>query len=323
MSDSGPIKEAYAAVPPVGRFAPSPTGRMHLGNVYAALMSWLSVRSRGGRWVLRIEDLDPQRSRPEYARLIEDDLHWLGLDWDEGGIDGTGPGGPYCQSLRAGYYEEALRRLRELGVVYGCTCTRADLHAAGAPHLSDAPAVYGRRCCPAVMPSAAPLPPVGCALRFWAGAADEPPVEFADAVCGAQSFITALNPGDPVIRRRDGAWGYQLAVTVDDMAMGITEVVRGDDLLPSAALQTRLHRLLGGEPPRWGHLPLLRNAAGQRLAKRDASLSMEALRASHTPAEVTGMIAHLAGLRPEAAPCRPHELLAGFSLASLARNPHL
>ncbi len=125
-----------------GRFAPSPTGRMHLGNVFSAMVSWLSARSRGGGWVLRIEDLDPQRSRMEYARQIEDDLAWLGLDWDEGGVDGAGEAGPYCQSMRGAEYEAALERLMATGLLYRCRCTRADIMATQAPHQSDGRVVY-------------------------------------------------------------------------------------------------------------------------------------------------------------------------------------
>lgn len=138
---------------PVGRFAPSPTGRMHLGNLFTALMSWLSVRSRGGRWVLRIEDLDPQRSKIEHARMIEDDLDWLGLDFDEGGLQGCGAHGPYRQSERSGIYEEYLDRLIATGYTYPCTCTRADILATQAPHQSDGRVIYGGRCRPALLPS--------------------------------------------------------------------------------------------------------------------------------------------------------------------------
>ena len=137
---------------PTGRYAPSPTGRMHLGNLFSALMSWLSVKSRGGRWILRIEDLDPQRSKPEFSRLIEDDLNWLGLDWDEGGMADRGPHGPYSQSLRGEIYAEYLARLDATGYTYPCTCTRADIMATQAPHQSDGRVIYGGRCRPATMP---------------------------------------------------------------------------------------------------------------------------------------------------------------------------
>lgn len=303
-----------------GRFAPSPTGRMHLGNIFAALMSWLSVRSRKGQWILRIEDLDPQRSRPEYARLIEDDLAWLGLDWDEGGMDGRGQCGPYCQSLRSELYEHYLEVLNGSGLTYPCTCTRADIMASSAPHQSDGRVIYAGKCRPASMPAYNSFRNAGSryATRIYV------PVEsitFTDGVFGPQSVNLARECGDFVLRRADGAWAYQLAVVVDDALMGVTEVVRGCDLLLSAAQQIYLYRILGFEPPRYIHLPLLCNAAGQRLSKRDFSMSMVELRQRYTPAEITGYLAHAAGLIPEAAPCSPTELAATFSAAKIPSRP--
>lgn len=293
-------------MPTVGRFAPSPSGRMHLGNIYAALMSWLSARRAGGRWILRIEDLDPQRSRAEYARLICEDLRWLGLDWDEGGIDDRGPSAPYSQSRRHALYEAALARLTAMGMTYPCRCTRAEIRASQAPHASDGRCLYAGTCRPAPAPPyTAPLEP-GRAVRLWL---PDREVTFTDRNCGPQRVNLAREFGDIVLRRADGAWAYQLAVTVDDALMGVTEVVRGDDLLPSAALQIHLHRLLGYEPPEYAHLPLLRNAAGQRLSKRDSALSMAELRRTHTPAQVLGLVAQAAGLRPTSAPVTPSALL--------------
>ena len=271
----------------VGRFAPSPTGRMHLGNVYAALQSWLSVRRRGGRWILRIEDLDPGRSRPGYARQLEDDLRWLGLTWDEGGLDSRGPHGPYVQSLRGEFYEEALRRLRSTGLTYACTCTRADIMASSAPHQSDGRIIYGGRCRPAAMPCFDPEPPGRHAVRIYAPDRD---IRFVDRNFGPQCVNLARDCGDFVIRRADGAWAYQLAVVVDDALMGVTEVVRGEDLLLSAAQQIYLYGLLGYEAPEFAHIPLLRNEAGQRLAKRDAAMNLANLRPSMTPEQVARMV---------------------------------
>lgn len=285
-----------------GRFAPSPSGRMHLGNVYAALMSWLSARRQGGRWILRIEDLDPQRSKPEYAALIEDDLRWLGLDWDEGGrADG------YCQSLRGALYEEALHSLGEQGVVYICRCTRADLRATQAPHASDGRVIYAGTCRPASAPPF-PLPEGPGARRLFVP--DGTVIDYCDFHYGPQSVDLARECGDFVLRRADGAWAYQLAVVVDDALMGVTEVVRGADLLLSAAQQTYLYRLLDLTPPAWHHLPLMTNPEGIRLSKRDASLSMEAIRASGaTPEDVIGRVAAYAGLIAETAPTRLVDLL--------------
>lgn len=291
----------------VGRFAPSPSGRMHLGNIYTALLSWLSVKSRGGRWILRIEDLDPQRSRLEHARMIEDDLHWLGLDWDEGGFDGIGPHGPYVQSRRHHLYEEALEKLKATGLCYPCSCTRADILATQAPHESDGRVVYKGTCRPPELNSL-----IGSGRRLITSVPykDKPhaavrlmvpdeDIVFIDLIKGAQKVNLARHCGDFIVRRGDGAWAYQLAVVVDDALMGITEVMRGDDLLLSAAQQIYLYRLLGYTPPEFAHVPLVCNDAGVRLSKRDHSLSMEYLRAHHTPEEVLGMAAYRAGIIDE------------------------
>ena len=282
----------------VGRFAPSPSGRMHLGNIYTALLSWLSVKSRGGKWILRIEDLDPQRSKTEYGRLIEDDLHWLGLEWDEGGLNGMGLNGPYVQSRRHHLYEEALERLKGSGLCYPCSCTRADILATQAPHESDGRVVYKGTCRPSVMPSPYMDRP-GAAVRLMVPDED---ISFVDRIKGQQTVNLARHCGDFIVRRGDGAWSYQLAVVVDDALMGVTEVMRGDDLLLSAAQQIYLYRLLGFAPPEFAHVPLVCNEQGMRLSKRDRSLSMEFLRQHHTPEEVIGMAAHRAGIIPSPIP---------------------
>ena len=310
-----------SATPTVkGRFAPSPTGRMHLGNVFAALLSWLSARSAGGSWLLRIEDLDPQRSRREYARLIEDDLHWLGLVPDEGGLDDTaGPAAPYCQSMRTHLYADALRRLTGTGRLYGCTCTRADIMATQAPHQSDGRVVYPGRCRPAVMPRPFEAPDAPHALRLWVPA--DCAITFTDRLYGPQISHPARECGDFILRRADGAWAYQLAVVVDDALMGVTEVVRGADLLLSAAQQIYLYNLLGLPAPAFGHVPLLVNAEGRRLSKRDAALSMGAMRAAGaTPREIIGRLGALAGLVPPGTQCTAAELLPFFAWSKLPRT---
>lgn len=290
----------------IGRFAPSPSGRMHLGNIYTAVMSWLSVKRRGGRWILRIEDLDPQRSKYEYARLIEDDLHWLGLDWDEGGLDGKGPHGPYVQSRRHDIYSDYLDRLAATGLLYKCRCTRADIMATQAPHQSDGRIIYAGTCRPVVMPChSADLAAPG-ATRLYV---PDDEIVFDDLIAGRQCYNLARDCGDFIVRRADGAWAYQLAVVVDDALMGVTEVMRGHDLLLSAAQQIYLYRLLGFEPPCFAHLPLIVNEQGQRLSKRDASQGMDSLRLHNTPAGLLGRIAHLAGLIPEPEPMTPARLL--------------
>lgn len=282
-----------------GRFAPSPTGRMHLGNVLSALLSWLSAKAKGGTWVLRVEDIDPQRSRREHAELIMDDLHWLGLDWDEG---------PYYQSQRGPLYEEALRRLEGQGLLYPCYCTRADILATQAPHESDGRVVYKGTC--RHLPPGLRTGPAALRMRVPEG--DEATVSFADGHYGPQVVDLSTQCGDFIVRRKDGAWAYQLAVVVDDALMGITEVVRGRDLLLSSPQQIYLARRLGYAPPHFTHLPLLCNAAGQRLSKRDRGLDLGALRGRHSAREIIGYLAFLAGLQAEAAPVWPRELVEGF-----------
>lgn len=293
-----------------GRFAPSPTGRMHLGNIYTALISWLSVRQQGGKWILRIEDLDPQRSRLEYALRIEDDLNWLGIDWDEGGTENRGPAGPYIQSMRGEIYRSMLEKLKSTHLTYPCFCTRADIMATQAPHQSDGRIIYSGRCRPAVMPSMTAEPQRKHTTRLFV---PDREIRFTDRVFGPQSSNLATDCGDFVVQRADGAWAYQLAVVTDDAMMGVTEVVRGCDLLLSTAQQLYLYKLCGFTAPDYAHLPLICNAAGQRLSKRDSSMSMEELRLRNTPEEVTGMAAYLAGIIPEPTPCRASELIDIFS----------
>ncbi len=305
-----------------GRFAPSPTGRMHLGNIFTALISWLSARSSGGKWILRIEDLDPQRSRREYARIIEDDLSWLGLDWDEGGLDNRGPAGPYSQSCRDDIYTSALSKLNSTGLTYPCTCTKADIMATQAPHQSDGRIVYSGACRPSVIPSPEPfgMPVKPAAIRLYVPDSE---IGFTDRVYGPQTVNLARHCGDFVLRRADGAWAYQLAVVVDDAAMGVTEVVRGNDLLLSAAQQIYIYNLLGCPPPEFAHLPLICNKAGLRLSKRDESLSMAQLRSRCTPGEIIGRLACMAGLTPDAAPCSPGELIPLFNWSAIPATPKI
>ncbi len=293
----------------VGRFAPSPSGRMHLGNVFTALVSWLSVRCRGGRWILRIEDLDPQRSKLEYARQIEDDLDWLGLDWDEGGVDGTGNHGPYIQSRRNELYLDALNRLNDLGLTYRCHCTRADIMATQAPHESDGRVVYHGTCRPSAAPPFERHDGERGATRLYVPDED---FVFTDGVFGTRSVNLTRHCGDFVVRRADGAWAYQLAVVVDDGLMGVTEVVRGCDLLLSTAQQLYMYRLLGYEAPQFAHLPLVSNAAGQRLSKRDQAMSMAELRQRYTPEEVIGKIASMAHVIEDYEPCTAKSLIEVF-----------
>ncbi len=302
-----------------GRFAPSPTGRMHLGNISTALISWLSAKSRGGEWLLRIEDLDPQRSRLEWSQWIEDDLHWLGLEWDEGGLADAGPAGSYTQSRRGDIYHKYLERLRQMGAVYPCSCRRRDILATQAPHQTDGRVVYSGRCRPANAGAAVIDEKAfeGRSTRLFTGDAV---VSFSDGLFGPQSVSLARECGDFILRRADGAWAYQLAVVVDDALMGVTEVARGCDLLLSAAQQIYLFGLLGWEAPTYYHLPLIGNEAGQRLCKRDKAADMSHLRQSYTPSQLLGLLAYITGLAPTPDATTLQRLLAEFSWSRVPRE---
>ena len=291
-----------------GRFAPTPSGRMHLGNVFAALIAWLSARAEGGSIVLRIEDLDPRAQHHGVADALMRDLEWLGLTWD---------GGPHWQSGRAEIYQEAISRLDKAGLLYPCFCTRADLRAASAPHASDGALVYPGTCrglsAEEVARRSAARPP---SLRLRVPAEDDPAgtVEFRDLAYGPHREVLARDCGDFLVRRSDGVVAYQLAVVVDDALMGVTQVVRGHDLLPSCARQTYLARLLGWEPPEYGHVPLLVAPDGRRLAKRDRDLDIGALRERGVPAEkIVGSLACAVGLADPGCEARPDELVGSFS----------
>lgn len=295
----------------VGRFAPSPSGRLHLGNLFCSLLAWLSAKSQGGRIVLRIEDLDPARTSRAYADALERDLAFLGLVWDEGGSAG-GPGAPYYQSERTALYEQALTRLEARGLVYPCFCSRAQLHAAEAPHAADGEPIYAG-CCRNLTPAQvrarertrAPALRLEVPDRVYA---------LVDGHCGAYAQNLAADCGDFILRRSDGVFAYQLAVVADDAAMGVTEVVRGRDLLSSAPRQLYLYELLGAAPPRFCHTPLLLAPDGRRLSKRDADLGLDALRArGFSAAEITGRLAFAAGLTARPAAAAPEELLSVFS----------
>lgn len=283
-----------------GRFAPSPTGRMHLGNVFSALLSWLSARSQGGTWLLRIEDIDPQRSRLEYADMLMDDLQWLGLEWD---------GEPCWQSQRGDIYAHYLQQLTDAGLIYPCYCTRADILATQAPHESDGRVVY-KGTCRNLPPGSRKGP---AALRMKVPEEGRGIVTFTDGHYGTHTVDLTTQCGDFIVRRKDGAWAYQLAVVVDDALMGINEVVRGRDLLLSSPQQIYLAQQLGFTPPRFTHLPLLCNTAGQRLSKRDKSLDMGCLRQRFTPNQIIGLLAHAAGLQPTADAVSAQSLVKTFS----------
>ena len=279
-----------------GRFAPSPTGRMHLGNLFCALLSWLSAKSKGGEWLLRIEDIDPARSRKEYADLLMDDLHWLGLEWD---------GDPVVQSERTDIYEHYFRQLQARGLTYPCYCTRADLLATQAPHESDGRVVYKGTC--RHLP---PQPGRQGAMRLIVPDRD---MHCTDGHYGDYMVNLSNHVGDFIIRRKDGAWAYQLAVVIDDALMGVTEVVRGRDLLLSSPQQTYVADLLGFPHPQFIHHPLLCNGEGQRLSKRDRSLDMAALRQHYNASQLIGWLAFLAGIAPTPDAINAKALLPYFS----------
>ena len=292
---------------PVGRFAPTPSGRMHLGNVFAAMMAWLSVRSRGGGFVLRMEDLDTQRTSPEFAQTLREDLLWLGLDWD---VE-TQP-----QSQRSAVYDQYFEKLRDLGLLYPCYCTRSQLHSVNAPHLSDGTYVYPGTCrdLTDAQRSAfrrAPAWRVRVPQGQWA---------LTDLCQGPYCQDLAAECGDFVVRRADGVYVYQLAVTVDDGEAGVTEVVRGWDLLSSAPRQMYLQKLFGFPTPVYGHIPLLMAADGRRLSKRDKDLDLGYLRQHCKPELLLGVLAAAAGLipRPEALSAR--ELAGEFAWEKVRRD---
>ena len=283
----------YFGRPPVGRFAPTPSGRMHLGNVFAAMAAWLSVRSKGGLMVLRMEDLDTQRTSEEYAETLRQDLQWLGLDWD---IE-TEP-----QSTRTEAYEEYFEKLRDMDLLYPCYCTRSQLHSADAPHLSDGTYVYPGTCRNLSEAEKAafdrkPAWRVKVPDKLW---------KFHDLVQGRYAENLQTHCGDFVVRRADDVFVYQLAVTVDDGEAEVTEVVRGMDLLSSAPRQMYLQELFGFKHPQYAHVPMLLAPDGRRLSKRDKDLDLGQLKKHVTAEQLLGVLAHAGGLtkKPEAISAR-------------------
>ena len=288
-----------------GRFAPSPSGRMHLGNVFAAMIAWLSVRSQGGEMVLRMEDLDTQRTRPEYAETLRQDLRWLGLDWD---VE-TQP-----QSQRSGVYDRYFEQLRDQGLLYPCYCTRAQLHSVNAPHACDGTYIYPGTCRNLTQAPEGRVP-------SWRLAVPDREYGFEDLLQGPYIQNLQEGCGDFVVRRGDGMYVYQLAVTVDDGEAGVTEVVRGMDLLSSSPRQMYLQELFGFPTPVYGHVPLLLSPDGRRLSKRDRDLDLGYLR-DHTTAEaVLGSLAYAAGLLENPQSISARELVGEFCWKKLGKDP--
>lgn len=292
-----------------GRFAPSPSGYLHPGNLLCALLAWLSCRSRGGRFLVRIEDLDPNRCPRSLSLQALEDLRWLGLNWD---------GEPLWQSERTQVYRDALEKLSGVARVYPCFCTRAELHASFAPNLGDVNPVYSGKCrslTPAEIKERSMLRRPALRLQV-----PDETVCFRDALQGdvAENLATAC--GDFILRRSDGIFAYQLAVVCDDAASGVTEVVRGRDILPSTPMQIHLCRLLGFPQPAYAHIPLLTDSHGRRLSKRDGDISLSALSRRFTRDEIVGMLSCAAGLIPEMRPVSPEDLLPLFSWEKIPKD---
>jgi glutamyl-tRNA synthetase len=298
-----------------GRYAPSPSGRLHLGNILSSLLAWLDVRSNCGNLVFRLEDLDPDRSYAEYARLMADDLLWLGLDWDEG----WRPGGSlkFTQGARSALYEDAFDTLRRRGLIYPCYCSRAQRLAASAPHPGDA-CDHGCRCRQLTASERAELERRG-RKPAWKVMVPDRTISFTDGHYGPVEEKLSKS-GDFIVRRSDGVFAYQLAVSVDDADMGITSVVRARDLLSSTARQIWLIEELGGTPPKYTHAPLMTAPDGRKLSKREGDLNMETLRQHYSPEELLGHLAAMSGLRENASPVTAKELAADFSWDRVAVN---
>lgn len=308
---------------PRGRFAPSPSGRMHLGNAWTAFLAWLDIRQKGGTMVLRIEDLDPGRSRQEYSEGLLDDLRWLGLDWDEG-PDIGGSCAPYYQSERMSLYQDAFDKLTQAGLVYPCYCSRSELRSVAlAPHAGDTEVPYSGRCRNLNRTALSELKQTGRCPAFRLKVNEEK-IEFVDEIYGPQYQKLSQTCGDFAIRRSDGVFAYQLAVVVDDATMGISRVLRGADLLGSTPRQIFLGRLLGYSVPSFLHVPLLVGSGGERLSKRHGALSIAALRgAGVRPERIIGQLAAWAGLVKKVESMKAKELIDGFDHTRLPREPVL
>ena len=293
-----------------GRFAPTPSGNMHVGNALCYLLVWLSARSQGGSVVLRFEDTDLMRMRPGAVEQTFSDLLWLGLDWDEGPASGE-RGGPYFQSCRTEIYDRYFGVLREKGLVYPCFCSRRDVRLVSAPHAEDRAAVYPGTC--------RDLSPAEAAERMkrrtpaWRLRLADETVCFSDRIRGDFSCAVLREYGDFPLRRADGVYCYQFTAALDDALMGVSEVLRSRDLLSSSPWQVCVQRLFGFDPPVFVHIPLLLDPEGNRMAKRDFSLSLREIRQRYAPEEVVGALGFLAGLQDKPRPRAAEELIALYA----------
>lgn len=297
-----------------GRFAPSPSGRLHLGNICSSLLAWLDARHLGGEMIFRLEDLDPERSYMDYAQLMAEDLRWLGLDWDAGWPEDPG----FAQGERGELYEAAFESLRERGLLYRCWCSRAERLAARAPHPGEEQP--GSCACRHLTGEALEARLHGKRPSAWKVIVPDRDITIIDAHLGEYTRNPARSGGDFIVRRSDGVFAYQLAVSVDDMLMGVTRVVRAEDLLSSSPGQHWLIETLGGEPPVYAHAPLLTAPDGRKLSKRDGDLNMAELRERYTPEELTGRLAYICGLTDRIEPVQPRDLVADFDWSKVKRG---
>ena len=291
-----------------GRFAPSPSGRLHLGNMLSSLLAWLDVKSLGGEMVFRLEDLDPDRSHAEFSKLMAEDLEWMGLYWDIGWRPEHNP--EYAQSNRTALYTNVFEEFYEKGLIYPCYCSRAQRLAASAPHPGELREA-GCGCKSLSQTAIDDLQLKGRRPSYKIRVSDCN-IQFHDIHCGKQSFTMNAGKDDFIIRRADGVFAYQFAVSYDDAVMGITRVVRANDLLDSTPKQIWLIEKLGYTPPVYCHAPLLTSPDGRKMSKRDGDLCMRELRKTHSPEQLCGKLAYLAGLidRPDA--ISPQELIPYF-----------
>ncbi|MBQ8357344.1 MAG: tRNA glutamyl-Q(34) synthetase GluQRS [Clostridia bacterium] len=305
------MEKELKTIPVVGRFAPTPSGRLHLGNLMCALLAWLSAKAAGGRVLLRIEDLDAARCpfMGENTKYLLDDLDWMGLTFD---------GEVLWQSERSEIYHTYFEKLEQKGLIYPCYCSRAEVHATTAPHRSDGVPKYDRKCWYRHL--AGDPPPVGKKPAYRVRVPDEV-FGFTDRLQGAYSENLERDCSDFVVRRSDGIYAYQLAVVVDDALSGVTEIVRGNDLLDSTPRQMFLQKMFGFSHPVYCHIPLLTDAAGRRLSKREGDGCMERVRAAYPdPAPVIGALAAALGLIPSPESVRPVDLIPLFDWGKIPRD---
>ncbi len=312
-ADSGPVRSSNL---PVGRLAPSPTGGLHLGHARTFLIAWLAARHGNGRVILRIEDLDTSRVRDEARHSMQVDLRWLGLDWDEG-PDIGGPSAPYVQSERRSHYDAVLERLKASESIYPCTCTRAEIErAASAPHPEEEGPSYPGTCSNRSSGDADRLGHRPFAWRFRVA---PQPIAWNDLFLGRVEVDPSRAGGDFIVARHTVGPSYQLAVVADDSAMGVNQVIRGSDLVPSTPRQILLYRCLGRPEPSFGHVPLAVTPDGRRLAKRDGSLKLSALReAGIDPASVVEALVQSCGWCVHKPIRRPSEAIDSFDPARLS-----